>query len=29
MDRFGMDLEKVEPALDGTPLTQPFTPPIW
>ncbi len=29
MDRFGMDLDAVEPALDGTPLTQPFTPPIW
>ncbi|MBW2263492.1 MAG: alkaline phosphatase family protein [Deltaproteobacteria bacterium] len=29
MSRFGMDLDSVEPALDGKPLTQPFTPPIW
>jgi arylsulfatase A-like enzyme len=29
MDRYGMDLDAIEPALDGKPLTQPFTPPIW
>jgi len=29
LDRFGMDLGKIEPPLDGHPLTKPYTPPLW
>lgn len=29
LDRLGVDLSKIEPPLDGHPLTRPFTPPVW
>ena len=29
LDRFGIDLGKIEPPLDGHPLTKPYTPPLW
>jgi len=28
LDRFGVDLESIDPPLDGLPLTRPYTPPI-
>jgi len=29
LDRFGLDLDKIQPPLDGHPLTKPYQPPIW
>jgi len=29
LKRFGLDLSKIDPPLDGHPLTQPYAPPIW
>jgi len=29
LKRFGMDLSKINPPLDGRPLTEPYEPPIW
>jgi hypothetical protein len=29
LDRFGLDLGKLEPPLSGHPLTKPYTPPSW
>jgi hypothetical protein len=29
MDRFGLDLNKIQPPLDGYPLTRPYQPPSW
>ena len=29
LERFGMDLGKIEPPLDGHPLTKPYTLPLW
>jgi len=29
LERFGVDLSKIEPPLDGHPLTKPYTPPQW
>jgi len=29
MDRFGLDLEKISPPLDGHSLLKPYNPPIW
>ena len=29
LDRFGLDLSKINPPLDGHPLTKPYTAPLW
>lgn len=29
LERFGLDLGKIDPPLDGRPLTKPYSPPIW
>jgi predicted AlkP superfamily pyrophosphatase or phosphodiesterase len=29
LDRFGLDLGKLDPPLNGRPLTKPYTPPLW
>jgi hypothetical protein len=29
LDRFGLDLNKIQPPLDGHPLTRPYQPPSW
>lgn len=29
LKRFGVDLSKMDPPLDGHPLTEPYSPPIW
>jgi len=29
LKRFGVDLSKIDPTLDGHPLTEPYSPPIW
>lgn len=29
LKRFGMDLSKIDPPIDGHPLTEPYEPPIW
>jgi hypothetical protein len=29
LDRFGLDLTKITPPLNGHPLTKPYTKPIW
>jgi hypothetical protein len=29
LERFGVDLKRIDPPLDGHPLTKPFNPPIW
>ena len=29
LDRFGVDLSKIQPPLDGHPLTRPYEPPLW
>jgi len=29
LDRFGVDIDKIKPPLDGHPLTKPYQPPIW
>ncbi|GBC96344.1 Phosphopentomutase [bacterium HR16] len=29
LERFGIDLKRIEPPLDGHPLTKPYNPPIW
>ncbi len=29
LERFGVDLSKIEPPLDGHPLTRPYQPPNW
>jgi hypothetical protein len=29
MSRYGMDLAKIEPAIDGHSLSKPHAPPIW
>jgi hypothetical protein len=29
LKRFGMDLSRIDPPLDGRPLTEPYTPPLW
>jgi hypothetical protein len=29
LERFGVDLKRIQPPLDGHPLTKPYNPPIW
>lgn len=29
LERFGLDLKRINPPLDGHPLTKPYNPPIW
>jgi len=29
LERFGLDLSKIQPPLDGHPLTKPYQPPLW
>ncbi len=29
LERFGIDLKRIQPPLDGHPLTKPYNPPIW
>ena len=29
LERLGIDLKRIEPLLDGRPLTKPYSPPIW
>lgn len=29
LERFGLDISKINPPLDGHPLTKPYTPPLW
>jgi len=29
LKRFGLDLNKIDPPLDGHPLTEPYSPPLW
>ncbi|MFH1140437.1 MAG: alkaline phosphatase family protein [Chloroflexota bacterium] len=29
LDRFGLDLNKIQPPFDGHPLTKPYQPPLW
>ncbi len=29
LDRFGVDISKITPPLDGHPLTKPYNPPLW
>jgi len=29
LKRFGLDLSRIAPPLDGHPLTEPYTPPVW